>query len=101
MPLFIYRHVWLRSKAVKGGCCIGATDDPSSWDSPLELNSTDRWSNNRGAGSSYVPPWEIIFELVRVSRADRVTLSPLLRSLLATDATSTAVFPAGGQSLCN
>jgi hypothetical protein len=71
------RHVWLRSKAVQGGGCIGATDDPSSWDSPLALNSTERWgSGGGGKGASYVAPWEIIFELVRVSRADRVQPPP-------------------------
>ncbi len=107
-----HRHVWLRSKAVQGGGCIGATDDPSSWDSPLTLNSTDRWGSGRGGGSSYVPPWEIIFELVRVSRADRVppfyppcppvppAHAPSLRTLRVTDAASLSLSSTGGQPLC-
>jgi hypothetical protein len=63
---------------VQGGGCIGATDDPSSWDSPLALNSTERWGSGGGGGkgASYVAPWEIIFELVRVTRADRVQSHP-------------------------
>ena len=66
----------MRSKAAKGSGCIGTTDDPSSWDSPLALNSTDKWRSGSGSGASYVAPWEIIFELVRVSRADRVPPPP-------------------------
>ena len=60
LSLLVHRHVWLRSKAAPSGGCVGATDDPSTWDSPLLLNSTQRW----GSAATY-------------ARNDRLTLPTL------------------------